>query len=187
MEIRAELQPGREFPAITGYAAKYYDGSDATETQIEAAKFERIAPGAFRDALERMDDVRMLLNHNPDLLLGRTSSGTLKLWADDKGLRYELTPPATQLGRQVTEAIRRGDLSGASFGFKAERQKLTSEFRGGRNVTIRTLESVRLGDISLATFPAYKGATAELGTSAPAIMVPASRLAIAKRRMLIGQ
>lgn len=186
-DYETRIQDAGQFPTITGYAARYYDGTDATETQIEAAKFERIAPGAFRDALDRLDDVRALLNHNPDLLLGRTSAGTLRLWADDNGLRYELTPPPTQLGRAVTEAVRRGDLNGASFGFKAEKQQLTTEFRSGRNVTVRTLLSVKLGDISLATFPAYRGASAELGSVAASISVPTSRIAIARRRLMMRE
>lgn len=184
MEIRAELQPGREFPVISGYAARYFDGTPDTETQLEAAKWERIAPGAFARALERGDDVRALLNHNPDMLLGRTSAGTLRLWEDAKGLRYELTPPRTQLGRQITESIRRGDLNGASFGFKVERQSLTTEFRSGRNVTIRTLQSVKLGDISLATYPAYRASSA--GLSEPVVAGVSPRIAIAKRRLMIG-
>lgn len=180
---------------ISGYAARFYDPSDpGTETQIEPTKFERIAPGAFRAALQR-DDVRALLNHNPDLLLGRTSSGTLRLWEDSKGLRYEIHPPDTEAGRTVAELIRRGDLTGASFAFKMIRQQLTTEHRNGRNVTIRTLLEVSLGDVSVATFAAYAGATATLaapladGSTIDPPADPAAdpaafhRLALARRRL----
>ena len=67
---------------ISGCAAVF-----DTETVIAGLFRERIAPGAFREAIAR-DDVRALFNHNPDLVLGRKSAGTLTLREDAKGLHY---------------------------------------------------------------------------------------------------
>ncbi|EIQ76315.1 prohead protease, partial [Shigella flexneri 1235-66] len=52
------------------------------------------------------------------MLLGRTRSGTLKLEEDETGLRFELTPPDPSTGRDVIELVKRGDISGMSFGFR---------------------------------------------------------------------
>jgi HK97 family phage prohead protease len=121
------------------------------------AKYERIAPHAFDNALKRGDDVRFLLNHNADNLLGRTASGTLQLRTDDTGLHIESDLPDTTLGRDVRELIKRGDLTGMSFGFAPN--KSTDSFDlapDGKQV--RTVNDLKLFDVSLATFPAYKEA-----------------------------
>ncbi len=80
---------------------------------------EQFAPGAFKDSPASGSDVRALYEHNYTQLLGRTKSGTLVLSEDDTGLRFELTPPNTQLGNDVLELVERGDISGMSFGFRA--------------------------------------------------------------------
>ena len=67
---------------IEGYAAKY-----ETETNI-GPFMESISRGAFDNVLE--NDVRALINHDPSLVLGRTSAGTLELTSDDVGLKYRV-------------------------------------------------------------------------------------------------
>jgi len=83
---------------------------------------EIIKPGAFTKTLDE-SDVRALLNHNSDQVLGRMSAGTLKLWEDDRGLRAEIHPPDTSAGRDAVALIKRGDLTGMSFGFRAVRDE----------------------------------------------------------------
>ena len=67
------------------------------------------SPNAFDRALAESDDVRGLFNHDPDNLLGRTSSGTMRLSVDKKGLLYETDPGDTNVGRDVVQHIKRGD------------------------------------------------------------------------------
>ncbi|HEG42602.1 MAG TPA: HK97 family phage prohead protease, partial [Phycisphaerales bacterium] len=99
-----------EIPKITGYAAKFGKWSE------DLGGFrEKIRVGAFDDVLD--DDVRALKNHDPNLLLGRTRSGTLRLTANKTGLRFEVDTPDTNVGRDTVEEIRRHDISGCSFGF----------------------------------------------------------------------
>ena len=59
-------------------------------------------------------DVRALLNHDPNEVLGRTKSGTLRLFDEPKGLRFELDLPDSPLGENMRSAISRGDVDGAS-------------------------------------------------------------------------
>ena len=60
--------------------------------------------------------MRCLLNHDPNIVLGRTKSGTLRLSSDQRGLRFECDLPESR--SDLAEAVARGDLDGASFRFK---------------------------------------------------------------------
>ena len=142
---------------IAGYAAVYNRLSlPLREGSTEFR--EVILPGAFDKILSRQrgkQDTVALLNHNSDLILGRTSSGTLELASDGKGLRMEIVPPDTQVGRDTLELVRRRDLRGASFAF-------TLDLRSGEQWTkdddgpIRQIREVRqLYDVSVVLTPAY--------------------------------
>lgn len=98
-----------EQPKITGYATKYGNFYDLGWFK------ERIKAGAFDDVLE--DDVRCLKNHDSNLILGRTVSGTLRLLSNSVGLKFENDLPDTTTGKDTREEIRRGDISGCSFAF----------------------------------------------------------------------
>lgn len=141
-------------PVIVGYAAVFNQ-----RTQLWPGFYEEIAPGAFRNAIPR-DDVRALINHDPNLLLGRTKAGTLTLTEDDKGLRYEINPPDTSYSKDLQVSLKRKDINQSSFGFnivKYEERK--DEKTGERTVT---LQDVKLFDVSPVTFPAYPGTEAHV-------------------------
>jgi len=72
-----------------------------------------------RDALRgaNMEDVRVLLNHDANLILGRTTAGTARVMVDDIGLYYECMLPDSPNGRNVKVAIERGDITQSSWGF----------------------------------------------------------------------
>ena len=74
-----EQQEGQQEKVIEGYFAVY-----GSETELWPGAFEEIKSGAFDDTLE--NDIRALINHNTELVLGRNKAGTLTLEADDKGL-----------------------------------------------------------------------------------------------------
>lgn len=120
--------------------------------------YEEIGPTAFSEVLKRNDDVPFLLNHNPDNLLGRNTSGTLRLGTDDKGLAIDDDLPDTSLGNDVRVLVRRGDLTGFSFGFVPDPQSDTHRLApDGRQITTRN-NVQRLLDVSLVTYPAYNDA-----------------------------
>jgi HK97 family phage prohead protease len=131
---------------VAGYAALYNSRSEEMW-----GFYEQIEPGAFDGA--DLSDVRALFNHNPDALLARTSSGTLRLSTDERGLRYEFELPDTSAGRDLRELLRRGDVSQSSFGFTIADEDW--EERTGE-MPLRKIKKVkRLFDVSPVTYPAY--------------------------------
>ena len=146
-------------PVLAGYAAVFYRENDpGTEYQLMPGLRERIARSAFDSALANSDDARGLYNHNPDWLLGRRSAGTLRLSVDDNGLRYEIDPPDTQMGRDVVTSIERGDLTGSSFAFFIRR----ASWIEGDEGDVRQVEDVELVDVGPVTYPAYEASTTGL-------------------------
>jgi hypothetical protein len=87
--------------------------------------------------------------------LGRNRAGTLKLSEDERGLKIEIDPPDTQFARDLMVSIERGDISQMSFGFETIKDSWERSAEGN-NLDIRTLEKVRLWDVSPVTFPFYK-------------------------------
>jgi HK97 family phage prohead protease len=121
-----------------------------TPTQIGGFT-EVIRPGAFRSAMGSAADVRCLVDHNDDKLLGRTRSGTLRLFERANGLAFEIDMPDTTLGHDVYAMAKRGDLSGMSFGFTVPKDGDTWP-----SANTRELRSVNLAEISvLHRLPAY--------------------------------
>lgn len=113
---------------------------------------ERVKKGAFKKALERADDVRILLNHNWKRDLGGTKEGTLKLNEDAIGLHAR----AIIKDKEVAEMARRGDLVGWSFGF-TDRDVEKGEENG---LTVRNVKDLDLYEVSLISrgkVPAYDG------------------------------
>src|SRR5437899_3093279 len=100
---------------IDGYAATYN-----TPTNIRNLFHEQMLPGSFKKAVARGDDAFLLFNHNLEAILGRTSSGTLKLNDDQKGLFFSGILPDTNLGNDIYELISRGDLGECSFAFSVD-------------------------------------------------------------------
>ena len=139
---------------IRGYAAVYN-----SDSEWMGGFYEQIARGAFDDVLD--NDTRAYFNHDENLLLGRVSSGTLRIGTDARGLYYEVDLPNTSYANDLVELMKRGDVNQSSFAFLIERDRW--EERDGK--TYRIIEKVsRLLDVSPVSQPAYESATSELVT-----------------------
>jgi len=143
LEVRETEDEKRK---ITGYAAVFEKLSEPL-----FGFREKIAQGAFAEAIEK-DDVRALWNHDPNYVLGRNKSGTLRMEENKKGLKIEIDPPETQWANDLLTSIRRGDVDQMSFGFMVEEEEWD---RKNKDEPIRTLNKVRLFDVSPVTYPAY--------------------------------
>jgi len=114
---------------------------------------EVVKEDALDKALERNTDVLALYGHDYQNVLGRQSADTLQLKKDERGIKFTLDLPNTQLGRDVYTLVERGDLKGNSFGFTVEKDSWDKK---GEKV-IRTIEQVRdLFEISIVSLPAYE-------------------------------
>ncbi len=146
-KIEFKAQDGEQ-KVVRGYAALFN-----TETQLAPNVIEKIAPGAFASSIG--GDIRALWNHNMDLILGRTTNGSLTLREDATGLAFELRMPDTTFGMDKYKEIASGLVTGVSFGFFVNKE---SWIRGSENSPhMRILEDVELLEISPTPFPAYEG------------------------------
>ena len=133
---------------LEGYAAVYNSETDLGHFR------EVIKPGAFDDVLD--NDVRALINHDPNLILGRTTNGTLELSVDERGLKYKVKLGDQQYAKDFYESVKRGDISQSSFAFTIDEQSWNEER------TVRSVDKVRqLLDVSPVTYPAYAAATVQ--------------------------
>ena len=121
--------------------------------------WEQVAPAAFDKTLSEAD-VRFLVNHDPNLLLARNKSGTLTLAKDDDGLATEAQLDRRQsYTNDVVIALERGDISQMSFAFEVVKDSWETL---DDDSELRTLEEVRLYDVSVVTYPAYEDTDAGL-------------------------
>ncbi len=155
-ELRAVTENGTT--RLIGYAAVYDRLSlEMVESKTRMRFRERILPGAFDEVLRTNPDVVAVFNHDNNVVLGRSSSGTLSLASDGIGLRYEvLLNPETQIGRDVAAMVARRDVRGSSFAFTVGNEDVIKD----GNQRIREVRSIaKLIDVGPVVFPAYPDAT----------------------------
>lgn len=150
MEQMATREDGDDL-YIEGYFAVF-----GSNYELWPGATESIAPGAFDASIS--DDVRALYNHNSDIVLGRTSAGTMEIKQDSRGLWGRV-----KINRSDTDAmnayarIQRGDITGCSFGFDIASQEVDYRDDGTVHWTITSVDP--LYEISPCTFPAYQDTT----------------------------
>ena len=113
---------------------------------------ERICKGAFKKALDRNDNVRLLLNHDWNRDLGGTKDGNLELREDNIGLRAK----ATITDPEVVKKGRNGDLVGWSFGFK-DRDVDQHDENGMPTRDVKDLDLFEVSILDRSRNPAYDG------------------------------
>ena len=146
LEIREEDDGKR---TLSGYAVKWEMKS---QPMGWFRRFkEQFKRGAFADSLTK-DDQRYLWSHDISKVLGRTKNGTLRLYEDNIGLRFELDLPNTTLGNDTYESIKRGDVDGVSFGFRMKKEEWDES---DPDNVLRTISQADLFEISAVAFPAY--------------------------------
>jgi HK97 family phage prohead protease len=146
-EVRAEGD-GMSF---TGYASVFNSPSEDLGGFVEY-----VAPGAFKRSLQSRNEVKLLWNHDSGEPLASLRGGTMQLIEDSRGLKVTASLPNTTRGRDVAELLRSKVISSMSFGFNVIKDSWASDGK------TRTLESVRLFEVSIVSFPAYEATTAQV-------------------------
>ena len=148
LELR-EPQEGNNTRTISGYAVKWeqLSGKLGWMTRFQ----EKFLRGAFADSIQG-DSQKMLWNHNTDMVVGSTKSGTLRITEDEVGLRFENDLPESDWGNNVYQAIKRGDVDGVSFGFKMLGEEWDET---DPDNLIRSVTKAKLFEVSPTPFPAY--------------------------------
>lgn len=148
---------------IGGYALKF-----ERHSQNLGGYVERIAPSfTSQSRSEGWPDVVCRYNHNDELLLGTTRSGTLQLSVDDVGLIYDVDVPECR--GDVLEMVARRDVAHSSFAFEVHEQEWgVSE----ENFPLRTLISGRIIDVAPVPSPAYRDTSVAMRSLAKHLDVP---------------
>lgn len=151
-----ELRASESATTLRGYALRFNNSYDMGWFT------EEVSPSALNNA--NISDVRVLLNHDPNNILGRTKAGTARVGVDGVGLWYEVDLPNSPNGQNARVAIERGDISQSSWGFSLRRDDTGRnvgnvwEMRNGKEHRILTdVETVF--DASPVTFPANPDTT----------------------------
>ena len=143
-----ELRADKEKRTITGYAVLFNSRS------VDMGNWhEVIAPDAFKRSLEENKiDVVSTYNHDTNKMLGRMSANTLRLSADNRGIKFEADVPNTSYGNDVLELVARGDVKGNSFEFRAKADTWAKMADGKRQRTVLEAELYQVGPV---VSPAY--------------------------------
>jgi hypothetical protein len=154
LEYRAydmmDVKVDKEKRIIEGRAVVYNSMSNELRTTTGDKFKEIIRAGALTDSLAK-NDILAFKEHNPEMLLGRKSAGTLMLEDRQDGLYVRINVPETSYGEDTLVSAQRGDLKGFSFGFNSPKAKTYS--RSGEK--IREISSLNLREVSVVANPAY--------------------------------
>lgn len=143
---------------IVGYAIVFGKRSQVLSSWGD--RFEEVIhPEAISQDLLTRCDIKALMEHNHERLLARSNNGkgTLKLSIDGIGLRYEFEAPKTVDGDTALELVRRGDIAGSSFAFRAYSEgAVERSWDDKRKIWVYDVRKIdAIYDVTLTSDPAY--------------------------------
>lgn len=112
-----------------------------------------------RNALDgvKFNDTRLLVSHDHNRLPLAKSPKTMDIWKDDAGMHFRAKLANTEEARSVYESIKRGDMSGVSFGFT-----VSDGSRYDVETRTRTITKIdKVLEFSVVNFPAYSETSVE--------------------------
>lgn len=152
-EMRTNFIATNEEMIVSGYALKFNSMSE----DLGGFK-EIIAPTALSNV--DFSDVRAFFNHDSSKVLGRTTSETLQLEVDDIGLKVRCQLPNNNLGRDLYESVKRGDINQMSFAFSIAENGDSFVYDKEQGIYIRTLNEIKsIQEVSIVSIPAYSDTT----------------------------
>ena len=148
-EIRADES---EAMTVRGTGMVFDDLSKPIHEPVYGSFYEVIRAESVTKTLSEFDQVA-LWQHDKAKPLGRKSRGTLRLEKTDRGIDFWMLLPDNSWGRDAYVSIKRGDVSGMSFGFNVLQERGAGRHNG---LPIREVLEMRLIELSPVTFGAYK-------------------------------
>lgn len=158
VELRAAPEGNTGPGTLTGYAVVFN-----SESRDLGGFTETIDPGAFAttgegiaQTIDTVVNGRVIarLNHDSNNLIGTTDAGTLRLFVDEVGVRYEVDLPDTSYGRDISVLAARGDLSYSSFAFRPLPNGCTWR-ENDNGALVQVVNAAVLVDIAPVADPAY--------------------------------
>jgi len=159
VEIRSQGDEGSL--VVTGYAARFGTLSQNIGNSRGGSFRETLKPGCFARSLASNRDVKFLINHDPNLIVGRKANGTLVVNEDENGLKFRCNMANTSTGRDIYSLVKRGDLSDCSFAFEISGEdgdswdECDDPQAPGERIARRTINCANLLDCSIVGSPAY--------------------------------
>lgn len=115
---------------------------------------EQIKKGAWKRAIERNDDIKLLLNHSWDTIFDSTKEN-LRLYEDNIGARFSIKTENEELIKHAEN----GDFKGLSFAFRCN----ADSFKEVDGYKLRFVQDMDVSEVSLLTVePAYDGCIVEM-------------------------
>ena len=150
---------GNDQPArVSGYGVVYYDGSPGTEYK-QGKYITRFMPGSVRTPA---GDIKSYFNHDPNLVLGRTDNGTLRISMDGRGVRFEVDLPATSYADDLRVLLARGDVKGSSVSVDIP----GDQWKRVDGNYVREIHDATMFELGPVTDPAFAGTSAGLSFDA---------------------
>lgn len=153
MDIRSSKISDTASGKLHGLAVAY-----GSQSQDLGGFVEIIEQGAFSQHLATNPDIRALYEHDGKELLGRTISGTLLINEDSQGVHVSIDPPSTRAGEDCKALVKRGDITGMSFGFVA----LDDRWDHSTTPSTRYVTRAELREVTVTALPAYKASSVTL-------------------------
>ena len=155
IELREEEDGNK---TITGYALKWEELSEPLGIWFTFR--EKFSKGSFEEYLNNSDnDIKALMNHEQDKVLGRRKNNTVKVFEDQIGLHYKVTLANTTLGNDLFESVKRQDIDGVSVGFRFSVEEWDES--NEKNI-VRTIKKAELIEFSFTAWPAYTSTTTNI-------------------------
>ncbi|AID01520.1 peptidase U35 [Staphylococcus xylosus] len=157
----SQVEAGQQEMVVKGYAVMF----DLVSDDLGGFR-EIINPNALSEV--DISDVKCLINHDYNQVIGRTQAGTLELSVDDKGLFFKCYLPNTSYAKDIYENIKAGNVNQCSFFYTLKPNDNTAASWGaidGHRVKIINKVD-KLIEVSIVTIPAYQNTLVEVGQRA---------------------
>lgn len=159
----SNVDTGQQDMVIEGYAILFNSMSD------DLGGFKEIVSP---DALDGVDvsDVKCLINHDFNYVIGRTQAETLELTVDEKGLYFKCHLPNTSYARDIYENIKAGNVNQCSFFYTLPNDESARTWSNEDGEYVQTIHQIdQLIEVSIVTIPAYKDTSVEVGQRAKSL------------------